>query len=99
MSIVFGTLDGEVVVNGLDAVATTELADDWIVTAEIHDQLPVTPEGPWIQTVIDESRPEMTIVTLAIASRRADFWTDPPGLGDEIRDAIVEITARPEGAR
>lgn len=95
----FGTPDGVVIIEGMEAYASTELADDWIVTAEIHDQLPVTPEGPWIQTVIDESRPEMTIVTFALASRRTDFWTHPPQLATSVREAMEAIYWRPAGAR
>lgn len=98
MSIVFGTTDGEVVVNGLDAWATSELADDWIATAELHDSIPVTPEGPWIQCVLDADRPEMTILTLAVACRR-EFWTQPPDLARAVREALDVLRARPEGAR
>lgn len=99
MSVVFGTTDGEVVVNGLDAWATSELADDWIVTAELHEAIPVTPEGPWIQCVLDSDRPEMTILTLAVASKRRDFWTSPPELAAVAKEALDAICARPEGAR
>lgn len=80
-----------------DLSGTSAKADEWIEVISTRRRIPVTPEGPWIDTVFDLADRFGTALSLAAACG-SEFLVEPPHLDYAVKAAIAELRARPEGA-